>query len=570
MKKELKFFAVLLTTATLLFAGCTGAGNTPSVPDTSTKPVFPIKPEQPESLTDISSVDFAKSMIIGWNLGNAFDASGTGDWAYNEGLKMEYNWLPHKQPTSQKLIKTVAATGFNTIRIPVSWHNHMDKETYKIDSAWMKRVKEVVDWAIAEDMFVIINIHHDNLTEDEMKNNPGFCVSETEALQTTSKAYIKTVWEQIADAFKDYDNHLVFELLNEPRCVGTDWAFNETIGRQYNSIITAYEQVALDVIRSSGGNNPTRFVMTPAYAAAPTTPAAYTLPTDTAEDKLLLSVHAYTPSDFALDGDKSDYDANKSYIETSITSVFNNLSTNYVKNGIGVVMGEASASDKKNTESRIKWAKYYFTKAKAAGIPVVLWDNEQSTTDTAEKAGGENHGYFNRATCKQYYPAIVNAMMKATYDNFEETTTPDEDSDETSSQPAFTINYTGINGEAIFTIEDNWVSLEIEFVEVVDGMKFAVKSDALKEDHGDWKEYYTEYKPVAKTNTIVIADVLQEIKNNNPDPINQITKIASICIQNTAASANTFKVVKATVTKSDSTTNDVVPAGDGWNATVTK
>ena len=569
MKKELKFFAVLLTTATLLFAGCTGAGNTPSVPDTSTKPVFPIKPEQPESLTDISSVDFAKSMIIGWNLGNAFDASGTDDWAYNEGLKMEYNWLPHKQPTSQKLIKTVAATGFNTIRIPVSWHNHMDKETYKIDSAWMNRVKEVVDWAIAEDMFVIINIHHDNLTEDEMKNNPGFCVSKTEDLQTTSKAYIKTVWEQIAEAFKDYDNHLVFELLNEPRCVGTDWEFNETIGRQYNSIITAYEQVALDVIRSSGGNNPTRFVMTPAYAAAPTTPAAYTLPKDTAEDKLLLSVHAYTPYDFALDGDKSDYDANKSYIETSITSVFNNLSTNYVKKGIGVVMGEASASDKKNTESRIKWANYYFTKAKAAGIPVVLWDNEQSTTDTAKEAGGENHGYFNRVTCKQYYPAIVNAMMKATYDNFEETTTPDED-DEPSSQIAFTINYTKKDGEAIYTVEDDWVSLEIEFEAVANGMQFAVKSDALKEDHGSWKEFYTAYKSAAKTNTIVIADVLEEIKNANSDPINPITRIASICIQNTAESANTYRVVKSTVTKKDSTTVDIVPAGDDWNATVTK
>ena len=556
MKKELKFFAVLLTTATLLFAGCTGAGNTPSVP---------IKPEQPES----SSVDFAKSMIIGWNLGNAFDASGTDDWAYNEGLKMEYNWLPHKQPTSQKLIKTVAATGFNTIRIPVSWHNHMDKETYKIDSAWMNRVKEVVDWAIAEDMFVIINIHHDNLTEDEMKNNPGFCVSKTEDLQTTSKAYIKTVWEQIAEAFKDYDNHLVFELLNEPRCVGTDWEFNETIGRQYNSIITAYEQVALDVIRSSGGNNPTRFVMTPAYAAAPTTPTAYTLPKDTAEDKLLLSVHAYTPYDFALDGDKSDYDANKSYIETSITSVFNNLSTNYVKKGIGVVMGEASASDKKNTESRIKWANYYFTKAKAAGIPVVLWDNEQSTTDTAKEAGGENHGYFNRVTCKQYYPAIVNAMMKATYDNFEETTTPDED-DEPSSQIAFTINYTKKDGEAIYTVEDDWVSLEIEFEAVVNGMQFAVKSDALKEDHGSWKEFYTAYKSAAKTNTIVIADVLEEIKNANSDPINPITRIASICIQNTAESANTYRVVKSTVTKKDSTTVDIVPAGDDWNATVTK
>lgn len=566
MKKELKFFAVLLTTATLLFAGCTGAGNTPSVPDPSTKP------EQPESLTDISSVDFAKSMIIGWNLGNAFDASGNGDWAYNEGLKMEYNWLPHKQATSKKLIKTVAATGFNTIRIPVSWHNHMNKTTYKIDSAWMNRVKEVVDWALAEDMFVIINIHHDNLTEDEMKNNPGFCVSKTAALQTTSKAYIETVWEQIAETFKDYDNHLVFELLNEPRCVGTEWDFDESIGRQYNSIITDYEQVALNTIRSSGGNNATRFVMTPAYAAAPTTPTAYTLPTDTAKDKLLLSTHAYTPYDFALDGDKSNYDANKSYIEGSITSLFNNLSTNYVKKGIGVVMGEASASDKKNTESRIKWANYYFTKAKAAGIPVVLWDNEQSTTDTAEEVGGENHGYFNRVTCTQYYPEIVNAMMKATYDNFEETTTPDEDDDddESSSQLAFTINYTKKDGEAIYTVEDNWVSLEIEFEEVVNGMQFAVKSDALKEDHGDWKEYYTEYKSVAKTNTIVIADVLQEIKNKNPDPINPITKIASICIQNTANSANTYKVVKSTVTKKDSTTVDIVPAGDGWNATVTE
>lgn len=515
MKKELKFFAVLLTTATLLFAGCTGAGNTPSVPDTSTKPVFPIKPEQPESLTDISSVDFAKSMIIGWNLGNAFDASGTGDWAYNEGLKMEYNWLPHKQPTSQKLIKTVAATGFNTIRIPVSWHNHMDKETYKIDSAWMNRVKEVVNWAIAEDMFVIINIHHDNLTEDEMENNPGFCVSKTEALQTTSKAYIKTVWEQIAETFKDYDNHLVFELLNEPRCVGTKWEFDETIGRQYNSIITAYEQVALDVIRSSGGNNPTRFVMTPAYAAAPTTPEAYTLPTDTAKDKLLLSVHAYTPCDFALEGDKSDYDANKSYIETQITSVFNSLSTNYVKKGIGVVMGEASASDKKNTESRIKWANYYFTKAKAAGIPVVLWDNEQSTTDTAKEAGGENHGYFNRVTCKQYYPAIVNAMMKATYDNFEETTTPDEDSGDTDNTGSDSVLFEGNyildwNGEKK-VFEDSYFSnatATSKFVFTTIPLETAPGYVNVKLQAGDWSQDNVFYKGVV-TGGSISNDVIE-------------------------------------------------------------
>ncbi|MCQ2591462.1 MAG: cellulase family glycosylhydrolase [Treponema sp.] len=366
---------------------------------------------------DIASVDFTKDLIVGWNLGNAFDASNNGDWAYSTGLGMEYNWLPHKQPTSRKLIKAVKAAGFNTIRIPVSWHNHMSKTdaNYKIDSKWMNRVKEVVDWAIAEDMYVIINIHHDNQSESDIKSNPGFCISTDASIQKESKAYIQKVWEQIADTFNDdYNEKLIFELLNEPRCVGTDmewgfWGGNAGKAKTYCDVITAYEQVALDTIRASEGFNAYRFVMTPGYAASPDFLSSYTMPVDTVDDKLLLSVHAYTPGDFALEGEKSDYDSNKAYIENSINSVFNNLSNNYVKNGIGVVLGEASASDKKNLSSREKWTKYFFTKAVNAGVPVVLWDNEVTAADNG--AGGENHGYFNRATATQYFPTIIETMM---------------------------------------------------------------------------------------------------------------------------------------------------------------
>jgi len=402
----------------------------PETPVTPAEPETPVTPAEPEVTTPsdpapsapvaaTSSVQMAKNLVIGWNLGNALDASSCDDWAYNEGLKLEYCWLPHKQAASRDLIRTVSAAGFKTLRLPVSWHNHMDRNTYQIDSAWMNRVKEIVDWALAEDMYVILNIHHDNLTDSQIWSNPGFCLSTDSSIQSRSKDYIGKVWEQIAATFKDYDNRLVFEVLNEPRCIGTDWEWgfwgsNEWRASTYNEIITAYEQVGLNKIRASGGNNTSRYVMIPGYAASPSYLSTFSFPTDSASDKLLLSAHAYSPNDFALEGWRTDYDSDKSYIESTIDGVFSGLVSNYVNKGIGVVMGEASASDKNNTSSRVKWAQYYFGKAKASGIPVVLWDNETTTLEGAS-SGGENHGYFNRVTCAQYFPSIIEAMMNAAY-----------------------------------------------------------------------------------------------------------------------------------------------------------
>ena len=364
-----------------------------------------------DSVTDLkslSSVDFARKLRAGWNLGNTLDAYGKG----HMGLESESCWgMPL---TTKEMIAEVKKAGFSTIRIPVSWHNHVDSD-FKIDGKWLSRTKEIVDWALEEDLFVIINIHHDNLTEDDFrKDSAGFCLSLDPQLQSKSIKYINAIWTQLSDFYKDYDYRLIFELLNEPRQIGTaiEWSFTDpSKSKVWNDIITDYEQQALDIIRKSGGNNADRFIMCPEYAASPHYLNYYSLPSDSAKDKLILSTHAYDPYEFCMHlGKNNKFDQQ---VEASITWLFKMLSEKYTSKGTGVVMGEASASDKKNTNDRIKWAECYFSKAKAAKIPVILWDNNVTVENGGDINSGECHGYFNRRDLSWYFPKINEAVLKS-------------------------------------------------------------------------------------------------------------------------------------------------------------
>nr|QPB75700.1 cellulase 5A [uncultured bacterium] len=373
-----------------------------------------------------TSVEMAANMAIGWNLGNTLDA--IGDWTDSngtfhsdlKGLETETGWgMP---TTTEAMITAVHNAGFKTIRIPVSWHNHItDKTNYTIDSAWMARVKTVVDWAYNMGMCVIINIHHDNLKESQLAGNCGFALSYDTTLQNQSKAYIEKVWTQIATTFKDYDDKLVFEVLNEPRDVGGEVTGNEwwTTNKNIVSVITAYEQVGVNAIRAVSGNED-RFIMVPGYAAtgsAKTILDLYTMPTDTATDRLILSTHAYSPNDFALnENGETTFDDNG---KSDLDYIFGFLKSDYVSKGIGVVMGEASSTDRNNTAAREAWTTYYFTKAREAGIPVVLWDNMVTVSYKGYLGSGENHGYYDRNNNTWFFPSIINAMMKAVYgDNY--------------------------------------------------------------------------------------------------------------------------------------------------------
>ena len=351
-----------------------------------------------------TSVQMVKNMTIGWNLGNTLDATN------GSGLSSETSW---GQPTTTKaMLAGVRKAGFKTIRIPVSWANHTSGEDYKIDSAWMNRVKTVVDWALDEGFCVILNDHHDNYAESKL--NKGYALSKKSDVQKKSKAFLSSVWKQIATTFADYDNRLVFELLNEPRDISGEVGGNEwwTNDKSLLNVITDYEQVCLDQIRSVSGNE-NRFVMVTGYAASSDTGiiSLYTMPTDTATDRLILSVHAYSPYSFAMEspGEKNFTSAHKS----SLNSFFAWLNTNYIKKGIGVVIGETGATNKNNLSDRIEWANTFFGGAYKYGIPAVLWDN--GVWQVTGTKYDEHYGYYNRRSQTWYFPSLIEAMMKAVY-----------------------------------------------------------------------------------------------------------------------------------------------------------
>ena len=356
-----------------------------------------------ESVILPSTAEFISSLGSGWNLGNTFDACSYSD-RENKGNSTETSWgMP---VTTKEMIQAVRAQGFKTIRIPVSWHNHIKSQknkVYTVDSSWIKRVKTVVDWSLEAGLRVIINIHHDNLSEAQMNTCYGFCVSQNPNTKILSKNYLNSVWSQVAKEFKNYDERLIFEVLNEPRCVGTgyEWYGQGKNISDANKTICEYEKVCLQAIRAVGGKNASRYIMIPTYAANPDLTDNWSLPDDSA-GRLIVSVHAYTPYEFCMneDGEKT---FTKNY-EGAVSRLFDSLWNKFTSKGMAVVIGEMSASDKGNLDERVKWTNSYVSKARSAKIPVILWDN-MVTYPSGEK--GERHGYFNRRDLTWFYPELV-------------------------------------------------------------------------------------------------------------------------------------------------------------------
>ncbi|MBQ8013895.1 MAG: glycoside hydrolase family 5 protein [Treponema sp.] len=362
-----------------------------------------VDPYKSESTVSAEAAEFISSLGFGWNLGNTFDACSYSD-RENKGNETETSWgMP---VTTKEMIQAVRAQGFKTIRIPVSWHNHIKSQknkVYTVDSSWIKRVKTVVDWSLEAGLRVIINIHHDNLSEAQMNTCYGFCVTQNPNMKVLSKNYLNSVWSQVAKEFKNYDECLIFEVLNEPRCVGTgyEWYGQGKNISDANKTICEYEKVCLQAIRAAGGKNESRYVMIPTYAANPDLTDNWSLPPDSA-GRLIVSVHAYTPYEFCMneDGEKiftKNHEANLAWL-------FQSLSEKFLSKGLAVIIGEMSASDKGNLGERIKWTDSYVSKAKSAGIPLVLWDN-MVTYPAGQK--GERHGYFNRKNLTWFYPELV-------------------------------------------------------------------------------------------------------------------------------------------------------------------
>ena len=337
---------------------------------------------------DLSAAELVAEMTTGWNLGNSLDVFG------KSGTAAEVAWGNPK--TTKEMIDAVVGKGFDIIRVPVTWGDHVDEQN-KIDEAWMSRVQEVVNYVYDSGAYVILNSHHE------------------EAWRITDNAHIEEVdkktaeiWAQIAERFKDYGDHLIFEGLNEPRVKGSkeEWTGGTEEGR---ACVNRLNKTFIDTVRATGGNNQNRLLLLTTYASACSSKAIKDAELPTGDKHLGFSIHAYTPYAFTYKSGESwelfKWDGSH---DSEILGMMYDLKETFIDNGFPVIITEYGAVNKDgNDEEVAKWAASYLETAKTVGIPCVWWDNGYYTS------GNELFGIFNRKTCQWYTETVVDTLIKS-------------------------------------------------------------------------------------------------------------------------------------------------------------
>ncbi len=379
LRKELfmkkKILPLLLTAVMLITAGCTGG--TTDTPDT------PDKPDISDGV--ITATQMAEAMGTGLNLGNtmeAYDADGCE--------RIEYEWIPvcgDNKPTdyekewgatitTQEIIDGIKAAGFDTVRIPVFWGNMMaDDGTYTINTEYMARVREIVDYAQNAGLYTVINIHH--FDEFIIRRN---------SLEDCQKIFTN-LWTQIAEEFKDYPYSLVFEGYNEYLGGGQfdeDGKLVEPERADGFKMANTLNQTFVDAVRATGGNNAERVLIVSGYWTNIdlTTSSEFKVPTDTVPDRLMVSVHYV---------DNAVYWSNKiggkdwlNYIDDQC----NRLKKAFTGKGIPVFIGETTsiypnsnfASDAIHKDST-ECLEIVLDKLDEYGFVPVLWDTSNNFYD---------------------------------------------------------------------------------------------------------------------------------------------------------------------------------------------
>ncbi len=368
-------------------------------------------------LPDNEAIEFSDNLGAAWNLGNAFDAVDCS-WISNE-LDYESAWCGAK--TTRALIKEIKDIGFDTIRIPVSWHNHVDSK-FNISGKWIDRVKEVVDWSLDEGLNVILNVHHDV--------ERGYYYPLDEEYKTSEK-YMKAVWGQIAEKFKSYDERLIFEIINEPRMKGIDpsianeWWFNvsnpDKATLESIECINKLNQVSLDAIRRAGGKNKSRYVLVGGTRTSVDGLEinSFRLPEDSVENRLIVDFHLYTKS------------------ESTYKSVIDKVYKKFVSKGIPAILSEYGINEGSFTYDD-KSADYLYglvEYARERGITCAIWDNNDpkvyqlidrstlkwSRKDVAEaavKAGKPNGGSSSSSSSDKKTETLKKASVTAEQNGF--------------------------------------------------------------------------------------------------------------------------------------------------------
>ena len=347
--------------------------------------------ERSDEMRDISAKELVAEMTAGWNLGNTLEATG------GDGLSSETSWGNPK--ITKEMIDTVCEKGFDSIRIPITWGNHVgDAPDYEIDPAWMDRIEEVVNYALDDGMYVLIDSHHEEFWR----------IPDAEHIDAVDAENI-AIWKQVAERFKDYGDHLVFEGLNEPRTKGSDgeWSGGTHDERVY---VNQLNKSFVDTVRATGGNNEKRLLLVTTYADSPLVEVINDL--EIPEDEhIAVAIHAYEPYAFTFENgeDWEIFDWNGSH-NKDINTLMINLNKYFRAKDIPVLITEYGAMNKKeNAEEVEKWASYYVSKATEKGIPCFWWDNG------IYNQSGEKFAILDRKNLTWYRENVVDAIIEASY-----------------------------------------------------------------------------------------------------------------------------------------------------------
>lgn len=360
----------------------------------------PIPPDA--SGMESTAMEIAAQMNIGWNIGNSLEASG-GETGWGNPM------------VSPALIQLVKQSGFNTIRIPCAFNQYVENAaTAKIKESWLNRVKNVVQYCIDQDLYVILNIHWDG---GWLENNIS------EAAEEAVNAKQKAFWEQIATHLRDFDQRLLFASANEP----------DAKTPQQMAILNSYHQSCIDAVRSTGGRNAYRTIVVqgPVTDVELTNSLMNTLPVDVVENRMMVEVHYYTPWNFCgMTSNESwgsmfyywgegyhsatDPQHNATFgEEATVDANFALMKNKFVNNGIPVVLGEYSVTRRsaltgENLELHLASRAYYFyyvtKKAKENGLIPFYWDNGYMG----------NHGcaIFNRISNTVFDQQALDALIQ--------------------------------------------------------------------------------------------------------------------------------------------------------------
>jgi len=356
-----------------------------------------------------------EKITLGWNVGNTLDAHVGG----KSGETLWGNPL-----INQELMDGIKAAGFNIVRIPVTWMGQIGPEPdYHINKNWLVRVGEVAALAHKAGLKVIINLHHDGSTSSKTNEVGWLSLNKArkspEDYNKITQKFIR-VWKQIAVYFKNYGDWLIFEPFNELHDGGWGEGNQSELNPQID-ILNEWNQFFTNVVRNSGGNNETRYLVIPGYCTRPrhTLSSSFILPRDTVPDKQIVTFHYYDPYQFGIEGKMTKWGSAE---DKQITEAdFAPFKEKFIDKGIPVIIGEMGAvrqiypgDANKETEarqSRLAYLSHVCATAKKYGIVPIYWDNGVVT------GGGEKFGLFSRSNGQpnsDISKTMIEAMVNAT------------------------------------------------------------------------------------------------------------------------------------------------------------